>query len=80
MKEMEIKSVAAAMLLALLSACSDQVPSVADPHHPNVDGVATTPSAFLEKYCVGKIDNATCEKVRTASSLDAAQPRLPKGW
>lgn len=77
---MKIKLITAAMLLALLSACSDQVPTIEDPHHPNVNGAAMTPNAFLEKYCVGKIDNATCAKVRTANSLDAAQPRLPKGW
>lgn len=72
--------IAVTLISTLLSACSDGVPRVADPHLPIVDGETMTPGMFLERYCEGKIDSATCEKVRKARSLDAAKPSLPKGW
>jgi len=65
----------------LLSACSDGVPHVEDPHHPvDADGNPIKGSEFLMKYCAGKSHNETCAKVATAVSADSSKGKMPKGW
>lgn len=65
----------------LLSACSDGVPHVEDPHNPvDTDGNPIKGSEFLMKYCAGKSNNETCAKVATAVSADSTKGKMPKGW
>lgn len=65
----------------LLSACSDGVPDVEDPHHPvDASGTPIKGTEFLEKYCAGKLTNETCVKVQKAVSADSSKGGLPKGW
>ena len=65
----------------LLSACSDGVPKVVDPHNPlDADGKPIKGTEFLKKYCAGKSNNEDCAKVSIAVSQDASKGGLPKGW
>lgn len=65
----------------LLSACSDGVPKVADPHNPlDADGKPMKGTEFLQKYCAGKPNNEDCVKVQKAVSSDSSKGGLPKGW
>jgi hypothetical protein len=77
MKKLLILTIAA---MGFLTACSDGVPKVEDPHKPVVDGQQMTPKNFLEKYCVGKTGSATCDSVKNAMAKDATKGDLPKGW
>lgn len=65
---------------ALFVACSDGVPTVQDPHSPVVNGQTMSPKDFLNTYCAGKSENATCESIRNAMAKDATKGALPKGW
>ena len=66
---------------ALLSACSDGVPHVEDPHNPvDAAGKPIKGTDFLMKYCAGKPQNETCAKVSTAVSMDSSKGKMPKGW
>lgn len=65
----------------LLSACSDGVPHVEDPHRPvDADGNPIKGTEFIRKYCAGKPTHETCVKVQKAVSSDATKGGLPKGW
>ncbi len=64
--------------MALLTACSDEVPKVEDPHNVVVEGQKMTQAAFLQKYCVGKEFNETCAKVQNAMSKDATKGVVPR--
>lgn len=43
------------------------VPEVEDPQNIVVDGQAMSARAFLDKYCAGKMDDKTCQKVMRAN-------------
>jgi hypothetical protein len=64
----------------LLSGCGDDVPKVADPHKPEVNGQTMTSRDFLEKYCMEKKGDETCIAVRKALVHDSARGAIPKGW
>lgn len=66
---------------ALLSACSDGVPKVADPNHPlDADGKPISGIEFMKKYCTGKPANEDCAKVSKAVSINSGKGGLPKGY
>lgn len=71
-----------AVVIGLLTACSDGVPKIADPRNPVVNGQALKPREFLQTYCHGKpsYESATCQRVKTVMAQDAARPNLPRGW
>ncbi len=62
----------------LLTACSDGIPKVEDPHNVVVDGQKMTQAAFLQKYCIGKEYNETCGQVQNAMSKDATKGVVPR--
>ena len=68
------KSLALLMLLTLLTACNEGIPSIDDPHNIIVDGQKMKQDEFLEKFCVAKLNNETCLKVQAAYSQDMAKP------
>jgi hypothetical protein len=71
----------AILMAALLNACSDGVPHVKDPHNPvDADGKPIKGIEFMKKYCAGKLQNETCEKVSRAVSIDSVRGKMPKGW
>jgi hypothetical protein len=71
----------AILAAVLLSACSDGVPHVEDPHNPvDADGKPIKGTEFLMKYCAGKSQNETCAKVATAVSADSTKGKMPKGY
>jgi hypothetical protein len=74
------KYFALAAMLTFLSACSDGIPNVEDPHNPVVDGKPIKGTEFLEKYCRGDNWNGTCDRVQAAVSMDSSKKGLPKGW
>ncbi len=69
---------AALSTAALLTACSDDVPTVEDPHNVVVDGEKMTQADFLQKHCVAKTGNENCEKVKNAMSKDATKGAVPR--
>lgn len=64
----------------LLAACGDDVPKVEDPHNIVVDGQPMTQAAFIEKYCAGKADNATCMTVLAAKRQDSTRGKEKVKW
>ena len=69
------------VLAAMLSACNDGVPNVADPHNPtDASGNPIKAHLFIEKYCAGKVVSETCTKVIQAHRVDSLRGGLPKGW
>lgn len=69
------------LLAVLLSACSDGVPHVEDPHHPvDASGNPIKGTEFLQKYCAGKSNNETCTKIQQAVNADSTKGGIPKGW
>lgn len=65
----------------LLAACGDDgVPKVEDPHNIVVDGQSMTQAAFIEKYCAGKADNATCMTVLAAKRQDSTRGKEKVNW
>jgi hypothetical protein len=66
--------------IVMLLACSkgDDVPKIDDPHNVVVNGQKMTQRAFLEKYCVAKVDNETCGKVSHAMEQDATHGVVPR--
>jgi len=65
----------------ILSACSDGVPHVEDPHHPvDASGNPLKGTEFLQKFCQGKPTNETCVKVLAAANMDVARHGMPKGY
>lgn len=69
------------VVAAMLSACSDGVPNVADPHNPtDADGNPIKAYLFIKKYCEGKVTSETCAKVIQAHRTDSTKGGLPKGW
>lgn len=64
----------------LLAACGDSVPKVEDPHNIVVDGQPMTQAAFIEKYCAGKSDNATCMTVLAAKRQDSTRGKETVKW
>lgn len=64
--------------VVLLFGCGDDVPKVSDPHNVIVDGQKMTQADFLQKYCVGKAGNETCDKVKNAMSKDATKGTIPR--
>lgn len=77
---MERKFFIISLLIFLLSACGDGVPKIENPHKVVVDGKNMTQANFLQTYCIGKVGNETCDKVKNAMSKDATKSALPKGW
>lgn len=66
---------------AILSACGDGVPHVADPHNPTDEaGNPIKGTEFLMRYCSGKAQNETCAKVSTAVSAGSTKGKMPKGY
>ncbi|WP_333878393.1 hypothetical protein [Methylobacter sp.] len=69
----------------LLTACSkdetpkDEVPKVEDPHNIVIDGQKMTQANFLQKYCVGKVNNENCAIVGNAMGMDATKGEVQKG-
>ena len=61
-----------------VSACSDGVPNVEDPHNIVVNGIHMTQAEFLETYCTGKSNNETCGKVVIAKHKDSTRGVMPK--
>ncbi len=57
----------------LLTACSDGIPKVEDPHNVVVGGQKMTQAAFLQKYCIGKEYNETCAKIKNAMATDTTK-------
>jgi hypothetical protein len=55
----------------LVIGCSDSVPNVQDPHNIVVAGEPMTQQRFLEKYCAGKTQHETCNKVYRAMIADS---------
>jgi hypothetical protein len=55
--------------------CSDNVPSVQDPHNIIISGTPMTQQAFLEKYCAGKAQHETCSKVYRAMIADSTKSK-----
>lgn len=77
------KHIALSLLVAVfLAGCNnDGVPEVKDFHHPtDADGNPMKASDFLQKYCVAKIGNETCERVRITAGMDSSKGPMPKGW
>jgi hypothetical protein len=78
--------IATLLVAGLLAGCntkvdSDGVPRVDDPHHPvDADGKPMKGLDFVQKYCLGKGTNATCDAVHIAVSQDSSKGGLPKGW
>ena len=74
----------ALLTTVLLTACSkdetpkDEVPKVEDPHNIVIDGQKMTQANFLQKYCVGKVDNETCAIVGNAMGMDATEGEVPR--
>jgi hypothetical protein len=62
----------------ILAACGNGVPKVSDPHNIVVDGQKMTQANFLQTYCVGKVGNETCDKVKNAMSRDATKGTVPR--
>lgn len=56
-----------------LTACSDGVPKVEDPHNVIVDGQKMKQADFLQKYCIGKELNETCANVKNAMAMDSTK-------
>lgn len=67
-----------AALTLTLSACSDSVPKVDDPHNIVVDGNKMKAVAFLKKYCEGKTVHETCVKVQRAMVQDSTKGEVPR--
>jgi len=65
-------------IIVLLSACTDDVPAVDDPHNIVVSGQKLKQFEFLQKYCVEKPNNGTCLKVKNAMALDSAKGDVPR--
>lgn len=59
------------VLFLVLVGCGDSVPNVQDPRNIVVAGQAMTQQQFLEKYCAGKTQNQTCNKVHRAMMFDS---------
>ncbi len=62
--------VLALLPIVLLTACSDDVPKIDDPHNVVVDGQKMTQADFLQKYCISRAGNETCDKVKNAMDKD----------
>lgn len=75
---MKFKLYAAIGAVILVSACSDSVPHIEDPHNIVVDGKSMTQAEFLETYCAGKGGNETCVKVLIAKRKDSTRGEMPK--
>lgn len=70
---MKLKCFYIALTAAALTACGDGVPEVSDPHNIVVDGKKLSQVEFLEKYCDGKPENETCQRVRRAMIADSTK-------
>ena len=75
-----MKSVLAVSLFlsAFLIGCGDGVPKVEDYSNVVVDGQKMTQSQFLQKHCVNKSTNDTCNRVKNAMSKDATKGVVPR--
>ena len=65
------KLIFASACVLLGAGCSDPVPSVNNPHNIIINGESMTQQAFLEKYCAGKTQHETCNKVYRAMIADS---------
>ena len=67
-------------VLFLAGCGGDDVPKLADPHKPVVEGKAMTTSEFLEKYCQGEkaVTNDTCTQVKSARAKDMTKGEAPR--
>ncbi len=79
-KEKSMKKIIVLALLpiVLLTACSDDVPKVDDPHNVVVDGQKMTQANFLQRYCISRAGNETCDKVKNAMDKDATKGVIPR--
>ncbi len=62
--------VLALLPILLLTACSDDVPKIDDPHMTQAD--------FLQKYCISRAGNETCDKVKNAMDKDVTKGVIPR--
>jgi hypothetical protein len=65
-------------MIGLLSACTDDVPTVDDPHNIVISGQKVKQFEFLQTYCVENPANGTCLKVKNAMALDSAKGEVPR--
>ena len=65
-------------IIGLLSACTDDVPTVDDPHNIVINGEKIKQTDFIKKYCIDKPTNGTCLKVEHAISQDATKGEAPR--
>ncbi len=63
---------------AFLFGCGDGVPKVDDYSNVVVDGKKMTQAQFLQKHCVNKPTNETCNRVKNAMSKDATKGVVPR--
>jgi hypothetical protein len=54
------------------------VPKIDDPHNVVVDGQKMTQADFLQKYCISRAGNETCDKVKNAMDKDATKGVIPR--
>jgi hypothetical protein len=66
------------LIIGLLSACTDDVPAVDDPHNIVIGGQKLKQVEFLQKYCVEKPAHETCMKVKNAMSKDFTKGEVPR--
>jgi len=66
------------LIIGLLSACTDDVPTVDDPHNIVINGEKMKQTDFIKKYCIDKPTNGTCLKVEHAISQDATKGEVPR--
>jgi hypothetical protein len=71
--------ISASVLVLLVVGCSDSVPNVQDPHNIVIAGESITQQAFLEKYCAGKTQHETCNKVYRAMIADSTHSKRGVG-
>jgi hypothetical protein len=65
----------ASIIPLLAIGCGDPVPLIQDPHNVIVAGQPMTQQAFLEKYCAGKNQHETCNKVYRAMIADSTKSK-----
>lgn len=70
-----MKSVFAGVLAFAITGCVDSVPSIQDPHNIILEGKSMSQQEFLEKYCVGKAQHETCNKVYRAMIVDSTKSK-----
>jgi hypothetical protein len=75
---MKINNCLLIITILLLTACSEGVPNVDDPHKILINGENITQKNFLDKYCVEKSKNETCLKVQQAMIQDLGKGTIPR--